>query len=48
MFFIKINKILMRLDVVFFGRFTVAEFSYHVFIFHETFEPVNDENYSRR
>ena len=28
----------MRLSVVFFGMFTAAEYPYHVFIFHETFD----------
>ena len=37
-----------HLSLLSFGRFTAEECSYHVFIFHETFVPVNGENYSRR
>ena len=44
MFFIT-SKILIRLNVVF-GKFTEAEC--YVFIFHETFVPVNGKHSSRR
>ena len=43
MFFIRTSKILMRVNVIFFGRFTATEFTNCVFIFHETFVPVNCE-----
>ena len=33
--------------MLFFGRFTAVEYSYDVFIFHETFVPVNGEHSSR-
>ena len=47
--FIRTSKVLMRLNVVvFFARFTAPECPYHVFIFHETFVPVNCRSYSRR
>ena len=42
-FFMKTNNILTMLNV--FLRFAAAKCSEHVFIFHETFVPVNGENY---
>ena len=45
-FFIGTPKSLMRLNV--FWRFTAAKCSCCLFIFHEIFVPVNNENYSWR
>ena len=41
-FLIRISKILMRLNGIL--RFTAPNCSYHVFIFHKTFVPINGEN----
>ena len=46
-FFIRTSKTFIELSV-FFLRFISAKYSYYVFIFHETFAPGNDKNYSWR
>ena len=45
LFFIRISKISVRLNVHIPGTFSASKYSYFVLTFSDTFLPVNNENY---
>ena len=47
-FLVRTSKILIRLNVPTFSRFSTSKYSYFVLIFYETFLPAVDENYFLR